>query len=264
MIDNPNWSLRNSAFANALLDPDTEIPVGVGRGSEAAPKRFSVYRNNVVVSLLEALEGIFPSLKALLGDDQFALVTRAYVANSPPRSPLIQTYGENFADFLATLPPLRDLPFLGDVARVERHWLNAFHAADAPNLTPDDLAGFTPDQSMELIFKTHPATCLFISQHPVYDLFQARKNWPNDAINFEETQSVLITRVDYSPVIERLHLDQLHFFNQLLQGVRLALAIGKTTEKYPAFSPADAIALALDSGMFTEVTVADRTGEKGS
>lgn len=256
-----DWSKRNGDFAGALLDPDTLIPNGIGRGEEEAPKRFSVYRNNVVVSLMEALEDIFPSIKALLGDENFARITRAYVAKSPPRSALIQAYGDNFAEFVDSLPPLRELPFLRDVAKVERSWLDAYHSADAPFITPDDLSGFTPEQTLELTFQPHPSSALIESEHPVFDLFNARETWPNETIDFQTGQDVLITRIDYSPQVIMLAPEQSLFLRLLLQGANLANAIGESMEKFPQFAPATAIALALDARVFTTITIDNDNGE---
>ena len=59
--------MMQSAFAQALLDPEAAIPAGVidpmGR---PAPKRFAVYRNNVATGLGNVLEAAFPAVKSLV------------------------------------------------------------------------------------------------------------------------------------------------------------------------------------------------------
>ena len=52
---------NQAAFAQALLDPDLPCPSGLctWNGSDPA-RRFAVYRNNVVVSLIDALADIVP------------------------------------------------------------------------------------------------------------------------------------------------------------------------------------------------------------
>ena len=64
-----------------------------------APRRYGVYRNNVVISLMEALRGAFPSVLAIMGEENFARVARNFVAVHPPRSPMMQRYGEAFPVF---------------------------------------------------------------------------------------------------------------------------------------------------------------------
>ena len=48
-------------FARALLDPDRPVPTELTSHTARHPqKRFAVYRNNVVVSLVNALRAKFP------------------------------------------------------------------------------------------------------------------------------------------------------------------------------------------------------------
>ncbi len=90
----------NPAFAAALLDPDIAIPAEVtGPDGGPATRRYGVYRNNVVVSLMEALRGSFPSVLAIMGEENFARVARNFVASHPPRSAMMQRYGEEFRKF---------------------------------------------------------------------------------------------------------------------------------------------------------------------
>ena len=49
-------------------------------------QRLNVYRNNVFVSLMEALGEIFPVCKQVVGDAFFNAMARQYVDRHPPRS----------------------------------------------------------------------------------------------------------------------------------------------------------------------------------
>jgi hypothetical protein len=72
-------------------------------------------------------------------------MARVYLVENPPRSPVIFEYGGSFADFLERFEPLAGYPYLPDVARLERAWLDAFHAADADPLQAGDLGAIPPD-----------------------------------------------------------------------------------------------------------------------
>jgi hypothetical protein len=77
-------------FAPALLDPDRATPPSVtGPNGGAAMKRYNVYLNNVVVSLIEALAAAFPAVLHITGADFFRAMARFHVRASPPTSPLL-------------------------------------------------------------------------------------------------------------------------------------------------------------------------------
>ena len=58
-----------SDFRAALLDSDRPVPDGLTDGDgHPTTRRFSVYRNNVTVALIDAMRAGFPVLVKLLGD----------------------------------------------------------------------------------------------------------------------------------------------------------------------------------------------------
>src|SRR5215217_522878 len=64
-------------FAAALLDPDRATPAAAaGPNGKAARKRYNVYRNNVTVSLIDALAAVFPATMRITGTDFFRAMAR--------------------------------------------------------------------------------------------------------------------------------------------------------------------------------------------
>lgn len=241
-------TLRMGHFAQALLDPEQQAPQGVGRKGEPAPKRFAVYRNNVVVSLIDAMSQAYPSIAAIMGEANFSKVARHFISAHPPRSAMMQTYGCEFAKFLESYRPLAKSPFLADVARAERAWLTAYHAVDWPVLAPDELA--SAGDPAGLVFHPHPAACLLPSDYPLFDLFNARETWPRPGINLDEAQAVLITRPALDCMITRLDGADPAFFAALFDGATLEGAITAAMEADDGFVPAEAINLAFATGAF--------------
>ena len=126
-----------SDFTPALLDPERAPPAIVsGPNGKSAGKRYNVYRNNVTVSLINALAATFPATQRITGVDFFRAMARFHIRATPPTSPLLFDYGHGFPDFIERYEYARAMPWLADVARIERAWLDAYHAADAKPLTP--------------------------------------------------------------------------------------------------------------------------------
>lgn len=161
-----------TSFAEALLNADQPVPQGITAHNAAIPtRRFAVYRNNVVVSLVKALKNRFPVVEKIVGEEFFAAMARVFVIEQPPRSPLLATYGDEFAAFIAAFEPAAGLPYLADVARLEAARTRAYHAADA---TPLDASAFaTLDAGVvgEIRIELHPSVGIVRSLHPVVTIW---------------------------------------------------------------------------------------------
>ena len=106
------------AFAAALAEPSA-APPAMTRGRLGAPdaRRFSVYRNNVAVGLIGALEARYPVARRIAGDDAFRALARAYIRAKKPRSPVMIAYGEDFPEFVASCEGVGALPRRPGAAR---------------------------------------------------------------------------------------------------------------------------------------------------
>jgi len=163
-----------ASFAGALADPSQPAPAATQRrDGRPVERRFAVYRNNVAVALIGALEARYPVVRRLVGDDFFRAMAGAFVAAEKPRSPALMLYGDSFPDFIAGFPPAATIPFLADVARLENAWVEAYHAAEAGALSLDALAAIAPDALEALRFRPHPAARLLAFSHPAASIWAA-------------------------------------------------------------------------------------------
>ncbi|GAB2184625.1 HvfC/BufC N-terminal domain-containing protein [Roseibium sp. LAB1] len=243
-----------STFGRALLDPQLDTPVGLtGPDGQTAPKRFNVYRNNVIVSLTEALGETFPAVKTLLGEEYFKALAQAFVMDHPPVSPVLIWYGAEFADFLNAFPPLEAYPYLGDVARLEWAWLQAYHAADAAPLDPAALGDVDPQRLGNVRFAPHPAAHVVTSGWPVWALARTNRFDPDgaEAVDLAEPQAVMITRPDMEVNVYLLRPGGAVFAKDLLQGHTLAEAAGRAQGDDEAFSLSDCLSDCLVAGAFS-------------
>ncbi|MEM8744097.1 MAG: DNA-binding domain-containing protein [Pseudomonadota bacterium] len=165
-------SETQSGFAHAVLKADADVPDGVASHLRPRPtKRFGVYRNNVYVSLISVLEGRFPVVARLLGEEFFKATARVYVEHHPPTSPVLMRYGGGFPDFLAAFEPVAELPWLPDVARLEWAWNLAYHAADRDPVSPEALSSIDPATADTLVFQFHPSVQIVRSGYPVVTIW---------------------------------------------------------------------------------------------
>ncbi|MFL0693211.1 MAG: putative DNA-binding domain-containing protein [Agrobacterium tumefaciens] len=253
----PTWGfamrpdpVSSGAFAKALFAPDLPSPEGLTGREETRPqRRFSVYRNNVTVSLVDALASIFPTVQNLVGEDFFRAMARLYVAPHLPTSPLLFTYGESFPAFVESFPPAADLPFLADVARVERLWLDAYHAEDVAPFDPAALAQIPAEKLANIRFRPQPATRMSRLGHAAGTICRLdRAGMSLEGVNPLLPEAVLVTRPAFDVSIEILPPGGALFFERLLSGHALGdacLAAGEEAADIPAL-----IGLALTSGAF--------------
>jgi hypothetical protein len=111
----------------------------------------AIYRNTVIHGAVEALRSNFPVVEQIVGEEMFGGIAAEFSTSFPPSSPVLALYGEQFAEWLAEQAWIGDLPYLPDVARVERLHVECLMAVDA-----DALAG-VPSVLAGLQLKLHPA-----------------------------------------------------------------------------------------------------------
>ena len=164
---------RQRDFCAALLNPRLVVPRGlVGPDGEPSARRFSVYRNNVVVGLIETLKEAFPTVHRIVGVDFFRVMAGAYAVAEPPLSPILLDYGAGFPGFIDKFEPASSLPYLPDVARIERAWAESYHAREAVPLDPAELTTVEPDRFVEISFAIHPSLRIVRSQLPALTIWR--------------------------------------------------------------------------------------------
>jgi hypothetical protein len=184
------------AFAEALGEPSA-APPAMSRGRLGAPdkRRFSVYRNNVAVGLIGALEARYPASRRVAGDDAFRAIARAFARARKPRSPVMIAYGEDFPEFVAACEGTE--PRLADLARLENAWVEAYHAADAAAATVGDLAGLRPDCLPEARIAFHPAARILRFSTPAASIWARAQGCAGPAEPIGDiAEDALVTRPD--------------------------------------------------------------------
>jgi len=239
----PGLADLQGQFAAALRDPERPPPAQArGPAETACGRRFDVHRNNMIVSLVEALESSYPAVRRLVGDEYFAAVARAFVRQHPPRSPVLLHYGGEFGDFLQQVPSASGFPYLGDVARLEWARIAALHAADAAPATLSALADVAGHDLPGLRLQVHPSLTLIRSHWPVAALWQACCQ-PEDEVEvrMNEPQQVAVLRPAWEVTMHPLPIGCAVFGAGLQRDLCLADAAGEAAESDPDFDLAEAL-----------------------
>lgn len=141
-------------FAAALLgDADEDRPLP----DFAHQPGFSVYRNTTLAACIDALVANHPTVCRIVGTAWLESAAAAFARKHPPRAGSLADYGAGLADFLAAFGPAQALPYLADVARLDRLWIEAHSAADAPVLGPAEVGRLGPEALLGAVLVPHPA-----------------------------------------------------------------------------------------------------------
>lgn len=216
--------MMQSAFAAALLDPTEPIPTGVvDPQSRPAPKRFSVYRNNVAAGLTRAMEASFPVIRKLVGPEFFAAMAVEFALKHLPKSQILMHYGDDFAGFLETFPPVGHLGYLPDMARLEQAIRTSYHAADAAPVAPEILAAIPGVRLLASRLTLAPALQLVTSRWPIHAIWLANSEGGPPPVAV--AQDVVILRPAFDPRPQVLPPGGAGFVAAILQNASFAQAI---------------------------------------
>ncbi|MFP6560040.1 DNA-binding domain-containing protein [Paraburkholderia sp. B3] len=137
---------------------------------------FAVYRNTVFKGCVDALQANFPTVERLVGVDWFRSAALIYAQATPPDDARLLLYGATFPAFLAGFEPARELPWLADVARLDRFWVEAHVAADEPALAAAEVARYAPEAFAQRVLKPHAsARWAWFGAHPVYTIWRTNR-----------------------------------------------------------------------------------------
>jgi hypothetical protein len=244
-----------TAFAPGLTNPETTAPEDVvaARG-KGVVKRYNVYRNNVTVSLIDALAAIYPAVQRITGVEFFRAMARFHVRATPPVSPLLFEYGRDFPSFIESYEYARDIPWLADTARIERAWLDAYHAADAATLKAEALVSVDPSSLAQVRFVPHPAARIVRSRYPAVAIFAMnRADGPVSPLCSGDAEDALVTRPDQDVIVSRLPAGGAAFLIALIKGEPLGSAAEAAFDQTGSFDLPVNLAAMISAGVFAGI-----------
>jgi len=218
--------------------------------AESPAPGLAVYRNNVALGAAGALAQAYPAVQRLVGERFFSAMAAGFRELFPPRSPVLALYGEGFDSFIEQFEPAAGLPYLPDIARLDRAWLLAHHAPDRPVLDIGDLASLSETALADLQLRLHPASRIFAFDLPAYSIWRTNR----------EDQTVSRTRLADGPetaLVWRQKGEVRHrktgaaehrLLNRIVSGASLHAACEAALD--PALDPLPAVFSLVRAGVF--------------
>jgi hypothetical protein len=243
-------------FAKSLLKAELPPPGAIFSTGSDPTRRFAVYRNNVVVGLVRALEARFPVVVRLVGDEFFRAMAQVYVTQDPPRSPILFRYGSTFPDFIASFPPAVEIPYLADVARLELARGRAYHAADARPLSPDAFAALDAGALAVTGVRFHPSVEILTSAFPVVSVWRAHQGEGEPRLDRFDGEAALVLRPELDVEVHLLPRGGYQFLSALQQGASLARAATIAAAEAPTFHAVKNLRMLIETRAATRLVPA--------
>ena len=189
----------------------------------SAVQCLNIHRNNVTITLREALAAVYPVVQQLVGSEFFADAARNHVREYPCRSGNLHDFGREFPETLAGDGRLQHLAYLPDVAALEWAFHEVFHGPHSDGLDFAKLQDRDATQFSELRFSLHPGLRLLKSQHPVLTIWEAHQSgeMPDTLDLGIGGERVLLVRPRLQVELHRLSVAEFAFLNSLSSNATL-------------------------------------------
>jgi len=259
-------SLREfqDAFADALLsDPVRSDRYAPALASIAAQPGFAVYRNTVLKGCIDTLEANFPAIVRLVGSEWFRAAAAIYARAHPPWQPTLLYYGQDFPNFLAEFAPAREFPYLPDIARLDRYWIEAHVAPDEVPLAPESIGHLSEAALQRCTFRPHASARWLASDAlPIATIWQRNRAPQTDdagsEINWRGEGLLLVRPRD---VVESVVLDAAGcaFLDACAAGMTVLQAAHAALERDAGADLSRLMADLLHAGAFAAAQIVDQS-----
>lgn len=239
------------AFAQALLMPGH---ASVAIAALTAQPGFAVYRNTVMKGCIDALQANYPAVVRLVGEEWFRAAAAVYARGTLPSEPMLLQYGADFADFLAHFEPAAGLPYLPDVARLDRCWTEAHCARSVKALDRATLACRPGELLGDAVLHVHPATrWRWFADAPIFTIWSRnRDDSPWDPDFDWRGEGALITRPRDTVLWSALDAGGCALLDACARGATLSAAADAALQAAPDADLAISMARLIEMGAFRD------------
>lgn len=226
----PSLASFQDAFVEALFGTESS-----GMESLTGQPGFAVYRNTVLKGTTDALVANFPTIERLVGTDWLHAASAIHARLSPPMDARLLYYGADFPTFLDSFEPAREMPYLGDVARLDLLWTHVHCAEDEPGIDMSTLADLAPTD-LASIRLTPRAACRWIwfADGPAYTIWRVNREQLQmpEELNWQ-AEGALLTRKAGRVHWQPASAADCAFLNACADHLPLGLAADRALEAEP-------------------------------
>lgn len=181
---------RQQALLRSLWARDEGASLAVGEQGARLRRGWQAYQANGGASAERALAARYPTVQALLGEESFAALARAFWQAHPPQRGDLAEFGDALPVFIAASEQLADVPYGADSARLDALVAACERAADVECDTAS-LALLAETDPAGLTLALVPSVGLLSSAWPVASLWLAHRPGDEAAGHLEAARAAL-------------------------------------------------------------------------
>lgn len=233
---------RQQALMAALWGSDG--PQGLAHSAPRIQRGLQAYQAHAGAAAERALAASFPTVQALMGEESFGAMARVFWRQHAPTRGDLAAYGQGLSTFIAGSEQLRDVPYLGDIARLDWQVAAAERAADA-SLDTGSLKLLAETPPAQLRLQLMPGTALVASAYPIVSVWRAhragegaaeRREQAREALAQGVSETALVWRSGWRALVQSHSPDTVRWMHSLLRGDTLVAALAEAGEGF-AFEP---------------------------
>lgn len=207
-MNSPRLGAIQKQFSDAIYHQS--FMDGIVQKGIPSEDRIGVYRGNVMLSIIDALQHTFPTIYSVVGDAFFKIMMKEFITKHPPKTACLFDYGYAFPEFIRSYKPASSLPYLTGIAHLDWAHHQAYHHDDVPALDPRHLKNMDESAYIDLTLKLHPTVHLLHSKYAIDKIWQEGQKDDHDhadnddRIYIDQPVWLLIYRKNYHVAMHHL------------------------------------------------------------
>jgi hypothetical protein len=230
---------RQSALLAAVLaGHEPSAPAALLEQGERLRRGLVAYRANAEAMAERALQPAYPTVAAMVGEEDFAALARALWRASPPQRGDLAQWGLDLPDFIEAQRDLDPWPYLADCARLDAA-LRLCEAASDAAPEPDTLALLAEHDPDALCLRLLPCVQLIQSRWPIATLHAAHQrgdagdlDTAREALAECRAEAVVVARQGWRARVSEVDAPSFAWMRALHDGLPLSAALNRAGDAF--------------------------------